>query len=230
VQPQRGSANYLPGIKVELVSVQVELLSVTMLTVLLYGQVPEGAIQGGELRRNPANSEGDWGVPIPSEQQLWDLCKYVGVSDCLVGSTFQKGWTKLPLNTVETWLIPSDLTKVSLARALLQRPDVLMLHSVGDGWSAPEQQRLVLVAREFLSQEGSELHRLTTMHMPPEHAHIGRNDTRTILWRSQGAGESGSWLEGVLSTSDRRLTLISPSHAELSQAKATAEPEGATRV
>jgi len=196
----------------------------------LYGQVPEGAIQGGELRRNPANPEGDWGVPIPSERQLWNLCKYVGVSDCLIGSTFQEGWTKLSLNAVEPWLLPRDFTKVSLARALLQRPDVLMLHSVGDGWSAPEQQRLVRVAREFLSREASELHRLMTMHMEPEHARIGHNDTRTIVWRSQGAGERDSWLEEILSATDRRLTLISPSHAELSQAKATAEPEGATRV
>jgi hypothetical protein len=85
-----------------------------------------------------------------SESELWELCRRVGLSSGLLGESYTRGWAdKLISPTLHR--VTSDFGKIALVRALLQRPDVLLINHVADFWTAEEQVALISAVRGFLS-------------------------------------------------------------------------------
>ena len=109
---------------------------------------------------------------------------------------------------------PADEIRLSLARALIRRPQVLLLHLHG-GSSRQERDRLVGVVRAFVRNDDPVQRELTTKHLRFVPSLGG---ARTAVWCS-----SGDALDGVLADGDRVITLVSPSRAEIASARRARE-------
>ena len=87
---------------------------------------------------------------LPGLRDVWELCRLVGMSPSIIGRTFDAipGWEKRAMSNATVPV--DDQERIALVRALLQRPDVLVLFRVGGGWSLAHQRQLVHVLRGFL--------------------------------------------------------------------------------
>ena len=52
---------------------------------------------------------------------------------------YVQGWSTLDLGAIMPWVATRDLTRLALTRALLRKPDILLLHRVSDGWPTADQ-------------------------------------------------------------------------------------------
>jgi len=84
---------------------------------------------------------------------VWEVCRLVGLSPRLIGDAPTSGWEDVEVRITPHEMRHEDETKVALVRALLNQPDVLLLHGVGDSWSEGEQTRLLDVIRAFMASE-----------------------------------------------------------------------------
>lgn len=118
-------------------------------------------VQGGtrDLMRGTLRSNLLYGAAISvqhriDDRQLWQLCRRCGMSRGVIGAKYDPSWASARIEP-KAWssrFSLSDLGRIVLVRALLRRPDVLLLHRVGDLWEPHEQQRLVELIRAFLDE------------------------------------------------------------------------------
>ena len=130
--------------------------------------VPEEVIEDGELTTDEIATELN-GRPVPTEEQLWDLCRHVGVSTALLGETFKPGWAKIHLSASSSWRLTTDVIKINLARAMLKLPDVLMLYQIEGAWSAQEQSALSSLVHAYIDGSDQTLESLLTKHHTRNH-------------------------------------------------------------
>ena len=181
--PHGGVANCFAACRsAQLVSRQAhtQTLTESLLENLLYGIVANTHIAGGQLTP---------GAGVPSEAQLWALCHLVGVSAALIGLQPVEGWTRRPLANLGMVLAPepADMMRLVLVRALLHRPDVLLLDRVGDDLEPAAQDALVHTVRRYLEHD-PHLDGLTGMHLASlekRRAAATRFTPRTVLWSTR---------------------------------------------
>lgn len=127
-----------------------------MFTGSLWENLLYGDVTAKQWRHHATQQE-------PDEEAVWELCNRAGISQVLIGERFEPGWAAQQ----PSWLHIDDSDKVlvSLVRALLLRPDVLLLHRLADDWPMQRQYELVQLVRLFL--EGS-LDCLTHAHLEKE--------------------------------------------------------------
>ena len=92
-----------------------------------------------------------------ADRYVWELCRKIGISPVLIGDDYEagNGWGDQQLNAEMQALSVidrEDASKIEVVRALLARPDALLLHRVSDAWPVAEQKQLVHVLREYMSQ------------------------------------------------------------------------------
>jgi len=87
-----------------------------------------------------------------AEPELWELCHRVGISASLIGDEFVAGFGKKMVKPA-LHRVASDFSKICFVRALLQRPDVLLVIHVSDLWTTAEQQHLAVMVRAYLAGE-----------------------------------------------------------------------------
>lgn len=204
IRPQSGVASCFPMLKSEVVTCQGEsqLLMASLFENLLYGIAKSEYFVHGVLRV-PADAK----ESVPTARQLWMLCRFVGLSDTLIGADFKEGWGNQHLRTVLSWVSQIDLVKLAMARALLRGPSILLLYRVGDGWPEAEQRLLVTLVKSFLNADHA-LQALTHSHQPKTRQAPRRS--RTVLWSADDES-----LSRMLKLADYRLVLESPSLATL---------------
>jgi len=124
----------------------------TLLQNILYGVLPDRAFGPDGLLVDPLPD----GIELPtSEENMWKLCRVVGLSETLIGETYEpKVWASKHLVKVAPWLPRDDIVQVSLVRALLHRPSLLLLFKVGSDWAIEEQEELKAVIEAFLACNG----------------------------------------------------------------------------
>lgn len=135
--PDSGYAAFNPLMHVQMVS---EVPSV------VEGTLRENLLMGSRTFRLSTDLQ-------PKNVQLWNMCKKVGVSTALLGPAVTNEWARLPMTNPGSLNDHSldDLRKLALVRALLQRPDVLVLSQLGKGASKDEIHQLEEVVRQFLN-------------------------------------------------------------------------------
>eukprot|EP00928_Gymnodinium_smaydae_P011147 TRINITY_DN14150_c0_g2_i7.p1 TRINITY_DN14150_c0_g2~~TRINITY_DN14150_c0_g2_i7.p1 ORF type:complete len:1349 (-),score=124.19 TRINITY_DN14150_c0_g2_i7:348-4394(-) len=163
-----------------------------------------GAVVEGTLLENLHLATQHEGEVRISEEQLWHLCSFVGLSEVLLGETFVEGWSKLHVSSLPERLSGSDLFKLMLARALVQRPQVLL---VGGAVSLSDQLALAPVIYAFLDGSLDEL----VYGVRPTHFCKGE---RAVLWSA-----ADEVLSSKLRKTDHVLTLQSPQLASLEKAE-----------
>ena len=131
--PDNGVARVLPSLQVELVR----------------GVNVDKALFQGSLQDNLT-----YGVAWPVEDDaLWQLCRRCGLSEQTIGASSMPGWAEAkpfdPVVITSPFTL-SDNGIIVLVRAILQQPDVLLLHCVGELWGSAQQVHLIGVVRAFL--------------------------------------------------------------------------------
>ena len=158
---------------------------------------------------------------MPELKNVWELCRRVGISSSVIGDQFgdNLGWETRPFNSSN---VPyDDQLRVAIVRALLARPDVLILYRVGSDGSLGYQRKLMEVMRAFLSGELAEF----------THAHVtaGSQKNNTKIRSSQTRQSvlfcgSDMVLAHLLDDTDAVLSIDSKSSGTLQPAK-TAFPD-----
>ena len=125
---------------------------VTMLSVkLVRGNEFEGMLFRGSLYENLC-----YGAAEMDERKLWQLCRRVGLSIACVGASYDEGAScfakHVDPHLWSTRFSEADVGRILLVRAILARPDVLLLHELGDLWTAADQQQLIGVVMAFLDE------------------------------------------------------------------------------
>jgi len=96
------------------------------------------------------------GLPEPeSDELIWNLCKKVGMSVALLGDQYKPGglWGQIELNETMVQLAVisgEDASKIELVRALLTKPDCLVVHRATDGWTITAQRQLIHLLHAFV--------------------------------------------------------------------------------
>ena len=191
--PDGGVAMTLPPLNVEMVS---------------------GLTQNDDLMRSSLHRNLTYAVGVdPSRQvsdpQLWELCKRVGMSsELLGGDVYKKGWASGMIRP-NVHRYASDLGKILLVRALLQRPDVLIVHHLSDQWRRDDQKALLAdLIRGFI--DGT----LDDCLGGSKH----RTQKRTVFWSASDAGFEDA-LSPALQPGDLLLTLHSVNVATIGPAE-----------
>jgi len=107
---------------------------------------------------------------MPTPDRVWQLCHMVGMSPSVIGSSSGElnEWQKIKFTGAT---IPhDDMVRVAVVRALLARPDALVLYRVGLDWSISKQAELIAVLRAFLAGA----------LIPLTHGHIDTSSVATI--------------------------------------------------
>ena len=131
--PDSGVARVLPSLRVALVC----------------GVNVDKALFQGSLQDNLT-----YGIAWPvDDDALWQLCRRCGLSEQTIGASSMPGWAEAkpfdPVVITSPFTL-SDNGIIVLVRALLQQPDVLLLHCVGELWGPTQQVHLIGVVRAFL--------------------------------------------------------------------------------
>ena len=191
-----GSVECRPMLRTEILLPGIHVLSdqLTLLANLLFGTVDQSSFW---------SKEGQITLPAHlTEEKLWTLCHYCGVSASVIGEQFKEAWSVAELSSMLPWISDANLSKLALARILLRKPDVLLVHGFADGLSPADQARLVVVLKEYLK----------TGALPWEvPAEAATSSERTILisYRDPNFDES------IFADLDLELTLVSHEHASL---------------
>lgn len=153
-----------------------------------------------------------YGIAWPvDDDALWQLCRRCGLSEQTIGASSAPGWAEA--KPFDPMVIPSPSTLsdnciVVLVRALLQRPDVLLLHGVGE----PTQQvHLIGVVRAYL--DGS-------LELTEGGSSRAIERPRTVLWAASDSlliSAMKRETAGVPRPADKLITLESNSVATLSE-------------
>lgn len=229
----QAAATFLHLLAGTLLPTSGQIFTVPMLTVRIVDR-PVAAI--GSLLGNLLFGAHGRGEPLErarllrNEEGLWRLCRRVGMSDVLLGTRFEPGWSSV---SVSGRLVPppvGDLYKLSLVSALLHQPDVLL---VAGAWSVADSAHLIRTLRSFLdgsidallSASGSDsleaLEALddkaeaTALHGAAESTQraSSRLQMRTVMWSADD-----HVLAACLRGEDRVLTLESPQLTRLTNA------------
>jgi len=143
-----------------------------LMHVQLVPEVP--AVIEGTIQENLLMGTRTFGLAegrLPTNEQLWTLCKHVGISNALLGSHFLDSWASLPMThpcSLTEFPLP-DLRKLGLVRALLQRPDALLLQNLAAACSEAEVKQLEATVRAFLDGSLDRLF-LSAASQPPSPA------------------------------------------------------------
>jgi len=88
------------------------------------------------------------------DKELWRLCRICGMSPGFIGHAYSHSWSDFRVEpaAMSGRVMMSDLIKLVLVRTLLMRPDVLLLHHVGEVWSQKEQKALANVLRSYINE------------------------------------------------------------------------------
>ena len=192
--PDSGIARVLPSLGVALVS----------------GVNIQKALFKGSLQDNLT-----YGIAWPVEDDaLWQLCRRCGLSEQTIGAGSAPGWAEA--KPFDPMVIPSPSTLsdnciIVLVRALLQKPDVLLLHCVGELWGTAQQAHLIRVVRAYLdgSLELTKFGSSRAIERP-----------RTVLWAASDSlliSAMKRETAGVPRPADKLITLESNSVATLSK-------------
>jgi len=192
VMPDSGVVSVTPTMSVQLVGDGLhhvdELLRESLRNNILYGV--------SERQRKSV-----------TDQELWLLCQRCGMSASLIGEHYLPDWGKAILEPSAgvSRVLPSDLTRVVLVRALLKRPDVLLMNHITDMWPAHEHKQMAVLMRSFL--DGMLL---------PDKAKLRPAGAipRTVVWAARD-----SVLSSSLDDDELVITLETQSVATLQTAK-----------
>ena len=177
----------------------------SLVQVLCIDNTPE--FQRGTLLDNLLAFSGDQSGREPETDDVWELCHRVGMHASIIGSTPSElvGWGQRML-TVHT--IPfDDQIRIALVRALLARPEALVLTRVFEGWTQPSVRRVFDTLHAYL--DGS-LGELTHKHTD-EARHGSSRHTRPSVIYNSGNEQLGK----VLRPGDVVLSIHSRQHATL---------------
>jgi len=196
--PQHGVASVMPTLKAQMVQFEPDMMLANLLQNLLYGvELPDGAIiNGAEL----APIEG-----VPTETQLWSLCSAIGVSTEIIGESYEDrgAWLRAIIVPFGGLISRNEQAKISLVRAVLRFPDVLLLSRLGDSMPPSEAAALVKFVTSFIDRSLDEL----------THAHLTSSrpwTPRTVVWAA-----SDALLRDALRSQEQVITIESASRATL---------------
>ena len=182
--PDSGVARVLPSLHVELVR----------------GVNVAKALFRGSLRDNLT-----YGVAWPvDDTELWELCRRCGLSEHMIGEDNVPGWAvRKPFDPVviKSHYELSDNGTILVVRALLRKPDVLLLHNVGEQWEKARQAHLIGVVRAYLDK---------TLPLPGEDKDKARSlrGDEVTLERGEPAALGELSDHGSRATNERRRTVL----------------------
>jgi hypothetical protein len=196
LMPDSGVASCMPAMTVQLVGDGVrhsnELLHDTLRKNLIYG-----------VNKHSRD--------LYTDSELWLLCKRCGMSASLIGEQYTRTWAdqRLEPAVAVSRIHLADLSKTVLVRALLRRPNVLLLNHITDTWPAREQSQLTDLVRSYLDGTLLVDKRRTANDSP-----LAPISPRTVVWTARD-----SVLASALEDDDLVITLETCSTATLQTAK-----------
>ena len=177
------------------------------MSIQLVDQVPT-IVQGNMLSSlmKGARTHGLSVNLLPTAGQVWELCRMVGISDALLGPSFTAEWQFLEMTSASITEYPlADLQLLNLVRALLQRPDAMLINGLGSEWMPDVRVAVTTTLRAYLDGSLDPL-----LYGKGEQQTLEHGPWRSVLWAA-----SRMTLAEALREDELVLTLVSPSNAVL---------------
>lgn len=166
-------------------------------------------VMRSSLQRNLTYALSKEAAHALSDKALWELCRRCGMSKMLLGGDeYKAGWARKVIKP-HSHRHFDDLGKILIVRALLQRPDVLILDHVSTLWSLEHGAELGVLMRQFIDG---------TLDDCLGRTRAASSTKRSVLWCTSDAAYE-AFLRPSLVDGDLELTIHSASVATLTYAK-----------
>jgi len=142
--PVEGFVHYPENLRVRFLSADIHIFNNSLMMNLRFGgqKDPDGNL-------------------LHTEDEIWELCRQLGLSDYLVGDA------DFHLGADGEKVAQSDRVKIVLARALLSSVDLLLLSNTLDVLNPQELERIIKVFNRMVNESG--LNELSAERIIPKH-------------------------------------------------------------
>ena len=155
-----------------------------------------------------------------TQEYVWCLCEYVGIRPSIIGREYKHNWATVAMDSLTPVCDEAEYFKIGLVRALLQRPQVLIIDALVDGMHFDAIANLTTILREYIARDSDEILKVDDNEEPDYDDEVPR--TVIIHARALALTHAMEPHEPVLVVSSKSEIIVSTGEKQFPEACRTA--------